>query len=99
MKANLENDKLEKGVMPNNGELTVNTTMTSAVSLNPSSRRSSAESASNLVEMDSYFGDSDAGLPENRRPLSPHIVTIQENANRAFSKRDASSLHNTAAAQ
>lgn len=99
MKANLENDKLEKGAMPNNDDLTVNTTMTSAVSLNQSSRRSSAESGSNLVEMDSYFGNSDVGLPENRRPLSPHIVTIQENANRAFSKRDASSLHNTAAAQ
>ena len=40
---------------------------------------------SNSIDMDIY-GDRSAANPDNRRPLSPHLVTLEENANNAFGR-------------
>ena len=39
----------------------------------------------NSIELD-YYGDRSAANPDNRRPLSPNLITLQEDANNAFGR-------------
>lgn len=49
---------------------------------------------SNSIEMDIY-GDRSAANPDNRRPLSPHLITLKENANGAFDHKRPTSAATT----
>ena len=57
----------------------------SAELLTMASSATNRSSERNSIEMD-YYGDRSAANPDNRRPLSPHLITLQEDANNAFGR-------------
>ena len=57
----------------------------SAEMLTMATSASARSGESNSIELD-YYGDRSAANPDNRRPLSPNLITLQESANNAFER-------------